>query len=292
MKKITFVLLLITITIFSSACNKNPVKDNEAKNVYTTVYPIYDFTKKIAGNKLNVKNIIPPGVEPHQWEPATRDIAEISTSDLVLYLGLNLDSWVTDIISGSNTKIAQVSKGIPVIRYGSAVNPHLWLSPKRAIAIATNIKEALVSVDSKNKPYYEKNYIKLKNQLQKLDEDYTNALKSTSNKAFVVYHSAFDYLAQDYGLKQISLTGANDEQEPSPSKIAYIINYIKENHIKYVFTETLTSPKAIKTIAADAHVKVLPLNTVEGLTAEEIKQGKDYFSLMRENLNNLKKALE
>ncbi|SHE40124.1 zinc transport system substrate-binding protein [Caldanaerobius fijiensis DSM 17918] len=292
MKKVVLVLLLVAVLMLSAACNKNAENVSGKKIVYTTIYPLYDFTQKIAGNKLSVKNIIPPGVEPHEWEPTTKNVAEMSNASLVLYIGLDLDSWAVKAQNGSQTKFINVSKGVPLIKEGNAINPHIWLSPSRAIIIARNIKDALISIDNKNKAYYEKNYENIKNQLQKLNKDYSEELKNTSKKSFIVYHSAFDYLAQDYGLKQISLTGLSDEQEPSPSRVAYVMDYIKKNKIKYIFTEPLTSPKAIKTIAADTHVQVLPLNTIEGLTQSEIKEGKDYFSLMRENLNNLKKALE
>jgi Periplasmic solute binding protein family. len=260
--------------------------------IYASFYPLYDLTKKISGDKATVQNIIPPGVEPHDWEPTTRQIADIEGASLVVYLGLGMDSWISKVESSvSGPKFVNVSNGIDIIKVGNAVNPHVWLSPKEAQILAKNIKDALVNADNKNAKYYEDNFNTLSNTLKQLDSEYTERLKNTKTKTFIVYHSAFDYVARDYSLNQVSIVGMSDEAEASPAKVAEIIQLIKRENINYIFTEPLTSPKPIQSIASETGAKVLPLNTIEGLTKDEMNKGYDYISLMRQNLDNLQKAL-
>lgn len=292
MKKLLSIFLAISILFSLTSCNTKISKRPDKMIVYASFYPLYDLTKKIAGDKVVVQNIIPPGVEPHDWEPTTRQVADIERASVVIYLGLGMDSWINKIeTSVSGPKFINVSTGINAIKVGNAVNPHVWLSPKESLILAKNIKNALTENDKKKKKYYESNYENLVKTLKQLDNEYTTKLKNTKTKTFVVYHSAFDYIARDYGLNQVSIVGMSEEAEASPAKIAEVIKLIKDENIKYIFTEPLTSPKPIQSIANETGAKVLPLNTIEGLTKDEMNKGYDYISLMRQNLDNLQKAL-
>lgn len=292
MKKFISIFLIVLIVFSLTSCNTKISKKPSKLAVYATFYPLYDLTKKIAGDKATVQNIIPPGVEPHDWEPTTKQIADIEGASLVVYLGLGMDSWISKVESSvSGPKFVEVSNGIDAIKVGNAVNPHVWLSPKEAQILAKNIKDALVSADNKNAKYYEDNYNTLLNTLKQLDSEYTEKLKNTKTKTFIVYHSAFDYVARDYGLNQVSIVGMSEEAEASPAKVAEVIHLIKKENIKYIFTEPLTSPKPIQSIASETGAKVLPLNTIEGLTKDEMKKGYDYIKLTQQNLDNLQKAL-
>ncbi|MFU0782751.1 MAG: ABC-type Zn uptake system ZnuABC, Zn-binding component ZnuA [Thermoanaerobacterium thermosaccharolyticum] len=292
MKRLISIFLAILIVFSLTSCNTKISKRPDKMIVYASFYPLYDLTKKIAGDKAVVQNIIPPGVEPHDWEPTTRQVADIERASVVIYLGLGMDSWINKIeTSVSGPKFINVSTGINAIKVGNAVNPHVWLSPKEAQILAKNIKDALVNADNKNAKYYQSNYENLVKTLKQLDNEYTTKLKNTKTKTFIVYHSAFDYVARDYGLNQVSIVGMSEEAEASPAKIAEVIKLIKDENIKYIFTEPLTSPKPIQSIANETGTKVLPLNTIEGLTKDEMNKGYDYISLMRQNLDNLQKAL-
>ncbi|TCW33352.1 zinc ABC transporter substrate-binding protein [Thermoanaerobacterium thermosaccharolyticum] len=292
MKKLLSIFLAISILFSLTSCNTKISKRPDKMIVYASFYPLYDLTKKIAGDKVVVQNIIPPGVEPHDWEPTTRQVADIERASVVIYLGLGMDSWINKIeTSVSGPKFINVSTGINAIKVGNAVNPHVWLSPKETQILAKNIKDALVNADNKNAKYYQSNYENLVKTLKQLDNEYTTKLKNTKTKTFVVYHSAFDYIARDYGLNQVSIVGMSEEAEASPAKIAEVIKLIKDENIKYIFTEPLTSPKPIQSIANETGTKVLPLNTIEGITKDEMKKGYDYIKLMQQNLDNLQKAL-
>jgi zinc transport system substrate-binding protein len=293
MKKTLIAILLIMALILGiTSCGTKTVESSKPV-VYASFYPIYDLASKIGGDKVTVRTIIPPGVEPHDWEPTTKDVAEMTKAKTILYLGLGMDSWIDKIKTNApNVTFYEVSKGVTPIVEGNQTNPHIWLSPKEALTMAKNINEALQKSFPNDKDYFEKNYQTLKTTLETLDKEYTETLSQTKHKTFIVYHSAFDYLARDYGLKQEALVGSDEEAEVSPARMTEIINLIKSENIKYIFTEPLTSPKPIQTIAKETGVQVLPLSTIEGLTKEDIKKKGDYISLMKQNLENLKKGLE
>jgi len=294
MKKTLIVILITLVLIFNlTACNNTPQQTSKI-TIYTSFYPVYDLTSKIAGEKITVKNIIPFNVSPHGWEPSAKEMAEITKSKAIIYLGMTMeDPWIKKIEeSATKTKFYEVSKGIEPIKKGNAINPHPWLSPKEALIITANINKALQEIDPANKLYYEKNYNNLKSELENLNQEYKDQLSNTRLKTFVVFHSAFAYIARDYGLKQESLVGMSDEAEPNPSKMSELVNLIKKDNIKYIFAESLSAAKPMETIAEESGATLLKLNTIGTLSKEDIDKKADFLSLMKDNLEKLKKALE
>jgi len=294
MKRLITIILTTALALSLSACSKNPTKvNNEKIEVYTTIYPLYFMAREIGGNKVSVTNIIPAGVSVHDWEPSTRDIANLTQADLVIYLGLGLDTWITKTKSeDSKASYCQASKNVETIREDGAINPHVWLSPKNALIMANNVKDALINIAGNDDTYFEQNYESLKQRLLDLDKQYSQTLSNVSKKTFVAYHKAFSYIARDYGLEEITVIGLDDEQEPSLAQISRVIQYCKSHDVKYIFTEPLVTPKTMQTIAEETGAQILTLNPLDGLTEEDIKSGNDYITIMQENLKNLQKALE
>ncbi|AEE97114.1 metal ABC transporter substrate-binding protein [Mahella australiensis] len=294
MKRFIGLALVMILALSFVGCKRQSVADTGKTTVYTTIYPLYFMAKQIGGDRVDVTNIIPAGISVHEWEPGTRDMARLYEADLIIYIGLDLDSWILKTQNGdSNAIYCKASENIEPIKEGNTVNPHVWLSPKNALIVAYNIKEALISMDqSDDSAYFEANYNVLKQRLEELDRQYSEALSNAPRKSFVVYHKAFSYIARDYGLEEITVIGLDDEQEPSPAQISRVIDYCKANGIKYIFAEPLVTPKPMQTLANEAGAQVLTLNPLDGLTEEEEKSGDDYISIMRENLENLQKALE
>jgi len=111
-------------------------------------------------------------------------------------------------------------------------------------------------------------------------------------KDIVTSHAAFGYLAAAYGLNQIAIAGLSPDAEPSPEQLADIVKQARTDKIKYIFFESLVSPKLAQTIATEINAQTLVFNPLEGLTKDEIAQGQDYFTEMRNNLTNLRTALQ
>jgi zinc transport system substrate-binding protein len=171
-------------------------------------------------------------------------------------------------------------------------DPHVWVDPVSAQHQVRMICEALSTADPANRLYYEENAAQYISKLEAVDTEYREATAKARHKSFITSHAAFNYLAKRYNLQQIPISGMAPNAEPSPERLKVLIEETKERQLKYVFFETLVNPKVAEIVAKEAGVKTLVLNPLEGLTEVDVAAGKDYLILMRENLTNLKLALE
>ncbi len=307
MKKFYLIMILVIILIFANTgCSKEAKNIKEENNIekttlkiYTTFYPMYFITGEIAKEKADIVQMIPSGVEPHDWEPTLKTMGELKDSDMFVYNGAGMERWAEKIIKnlqGNNVKIVEASRGIELIKGESSHDedndPHTWVSPVNLKIQAKNVLDALIEIDEDNKEYYEANYENLVKRLDKLHMDIEEASKHFKIKIIVTSHEAFGYFAKEYGITQIPIRGISPEQEPSPAKLAEIVKLCRENNIKYVFVEKFVNPKFSKVIADEINGDVLTLNAAHGLTKEEIDAGQDYITLMYDNLKNLEKALK
>ncbi|WP_339301849.1 zinc ABC transporter substrate-binding protein [Paenibacillus sp. FSL R5-0623] len=322
-------LLILTLLVLS-ACGQdssNSAKIVEGKvNVVTTFYPVYAFTTAIGGEDANVINLLPTGVEPHDWTPKSQDIVNTSKAQLFFYNGAGLEGWVPNFLKSLNSdtqvKSVAVSEGVKLLTaegddghgHGEEhedehtdehtdedtsedvadhhIDPHTWVSPKSAMIMAENIKNSLVEADPDHKAGYEQRYEELRTKLETLDQRFTDELATVPNNEIVVSHQAFGYLARDYGLTQHAIMGLSPDAEPTGQDIVKLAQLVKDEGIKYIFFEELVSDKLAKTLASEAGVETMVLNPVEGLTKEQATNGDDYFTLMEKNLQNLLIALK
>lgn len=304
MKRVIVIVLVLACSILLWGCsvNKRPAEDGRLK-IYTSFYPMYFLTREIAGDKAEVLTMIPAGAEPHDWEPTPKMVAELQKASMFVYNGAGMETWVDRIVDNMDrdrAKIVEASEGVELIKPGGDgyehdhegdYDPHVWVSPMRAKQQAQNILKGLLEVDPANKDYYTGNFRNLETRLDKLDSDIREASKTFKSNVIVVSHEAFGYFAHDYGLRQIAIRGVNPEDEPSPSQMAELVSECRENNVKYVFFEKLTNPKLSETLAREVGAGTLILNDAAGLSQEDIEAGKDYISVMYENIENLKKAL-
>jgi len=174
----------------------------------------------------------------------------------------------------------------------ASVDPHIWLDPINAQTVVSNIADTLIKADPGNEATYRANSDKVRADLGTLDDQYKEGLKSCKRKEIITSHAAFAYLAKRYGLVQVPLTGLSPEAEPSPARLQEIVQFAKDHNVKYIFFETLVEPKVSEVVAKEVGAQTLVLNPIEGLTDAQVKAGADYMSIMRDNLANLKTALE
>ena len=235
---------------------------------------MYDFAKKIGGDKVEVINLVPAGTEPHDWEPSTKDLIEMEKSDIFIYNGAGMEQWVDDVLESLDTE--ELTS---------------WLDPQNAKYEMNKIKKALIKVDAENKDYYEANYKRYAKECDKLDTLYKEETSKLTKKELVVAHEAFGYLCHAYGLEQMGIEGLSADDEPDPKQMSEVIRFAKEHQVKTIFFEELVSPKVAKTIAKETGANAKMLNPLEGLSNKKIKAGEDYFSVMKQNLAAIKEAL-
>lgn len=168
-------------------------------------------------------------------------------------------------------------------------DPHTWLDPMTYAQQAENVKKAFVELDPDNAATYEDNAAKLVEELTALDQEYKSSLASLEKRTMIVQHAAFGYLAHAYDLEQVAITGLNTTEEPSAQVIAQMQEFMKEQNSKVIFVDPALSENIAQTVASATDAELLPLRTLEVVTQDEIKSGVDYFSLMRENLQELLK---
>ncbi|MGY3724157.1 zinc transport system substrate-binding protein [Granulicatella balaenopterae] len=169
-------------------------------------------------------------------------------------------------------------------------DPHVWLSPELSIEVVNNITNQLAAAYPEKAETFKANAKAYIEKLTSLDNEYKEALKDVKTRTFVTQHAAFGYLAREFNLKQIAITGLSAEVEPSPQRLAELSDFVKENQVKYIYFEENASEKIAKTLADETGVELLVLNPLESLTQEQIDSGEDYISVMKANLQALLKT--
>ncbi len=278
---------------------------HEKVNVTVSFYPLKDFTENIGGDKVNVTALIPNNMEPHDYEPKTKDFENLIKSDLFIYNGAGLETWVDKVnesIKDESVAIVDSSLGINTLAAAEehhhdeeeseeehnhvGADPHIWLSLKNAQIQCKNIKDALVKADGDNADYYEKNYEAYIKKLDDLYNQYSNKFESLESKDFITGHAAFGYLCRDFGLEQKSVENVFGEGEPTPKQLEELITFCRDNNIKTIFSEALASPKVSETLASEVGAEVMPIYTLESQ-----EDNKNYIESMEYNLEQIYTSL-
>lgn len=252
------ILVVIVIGVIAVFNNKTIVlEDNEERlSVVTTLYPVYDFTKEIAGENANVSMLLSPGVEIHDYEPTPQDIIKIQEADLFLYLGNDLEPWVETVISGIDNKesLINVSNNIDIIKLADhgeehsehgEYDTHIWLDPTKSISIVRNITDQLCYKDPKNSENYKKRANEYIRKLEELDAEFEMVINN-SNKREIAFGGPFSYLyfIKRYDLDYISAyDSCGENSEPSVDKIFAVIEEIRKNRLPVIFYKELSSRK-------------------------------------------------
>ncbi len=295
-------------------CGCSETETSEKLKVCTSFNAMYDLTRQICGDRAEIKNLVPNGSEPHDWEPSTGAMLYLEKADVFVYNGLGMESFVDKIRASVKNDLVYVeaSEGCDIL-YGyedshhhdedeeehgeekghiEDADPHVWLDPYNALTEAENICEALSSADPENEEYYRENLASFKAKIIQLDLDYKNALADLKSRNIIVSHEAYGYICRAYGLNQSAVEGMSAESEPSPRKVREIYGFIRENNISCIFYEELTGSRTASAISEDLGISLYPISSFEGLTTEQEKQDYDYFDVMRANLESLEKGLK
>lgn len=308
-KRFAITLLFLSGAILSGCNLDKNTKESENKDqltIYTTIFPLEDFTKKIGGKFVNVKSIYPAGVDTHEFEPTSKQIVKIANSDLFIYNGAGMEPFAEKIeatLKDNDVAILEASKNIELIKSHEVdhdedhegnhhdMDPHVWLDPTRAKIEAENIKNELIKQMPKNKEYFESNYLQLEEKFDELDKELKYLILHSERKDIVVSHAAYGYWEYEYGIEQIPITGLSPSVEPSQKQLKEIVDFVKEHNVKYILFETFATPKVASVVKNETNTEILRLNHLGTVSEEDIKAKKDYFDLMQENIDTLDKAL-
>ncbi|AGT33206.1 adhesin [Geobacillus genomosp. 3] len=315
-----FLSLLLAASALLYGCQSKPEANktgtsNDRLTIYTTVYPLEDFTKKIGGDLVDVKSIYPPGAEAHTFEPTTKTIEQIAGADAFLYIGHGMEPFaekLKETLKNEHVQFLAATNGIELLEsnheegheeehqdehgeehghdHGDK-DPHVWLDPIRSIAVAENIRDLLVELNPEKKERFNQNFAALKAKLERLDGQFRSVIEKAPKKEMLVAHAAYGYWEDRYGLHQLSVSGLSPTNEPSQKELAALIDLAKRHDIRYVLFERNTPAKIAETVQREIGAKALYLHNLETLTDDDKKQGRDYFNLMEENLKTIQQAL-
>jgi zinc transport system substrate-binding protein len=259
---------------------------------------MYDFSRNVGGDKVEVSILVPVGVEVHDWEPGTDAIQKVLSADVFVYSGLGVEPWIDSVkeaASSSKVVFVETSAGLSseLLMYEEGgTDPHIWLDPIIAKHQVEKISEAFKQADPENSGYYETNAQQYEAKLDVLNTEIRNTLTAYTRKEFITFHEAFSYFAKRYGLTQLYLLPRGQE-EPSPSDVATVIDTAKAKNITVIYAEPLSDPSLAEEVARQIpNGRVLVLDPLEEVPLSEVEAGKDYLSIMRDNVGNLEEGLK
>ncbi|WED23839.1 zinc ABC transporter substrate-binding protein [Vibrio sp. JC009] len=267
-KVITAILsftLLFLFPVFATVAKAGSAKP---VSVYTSILPQRYFVEKIGGERVDVQVLVSPGKSPATYEPTPQQVIDLGKADVFFSIGVPFEKAFLPTLKQTlpSLKITDTTKGI---QYRSLVkknntkvkDPHVWLSPRLVKIQAKNIYQSLVDIDPEGKAVYQKGYDQLLKEMNDIDRILSDSLASHKGNTMFVFHPAFGYFADDYGLKQVAIeTGG---KEPAPAKLQQIIANAKKDNVSIVFVQPEFSQNSARAIAQainGAVVSLSPLN--------------------------------
>ena len=287
--------VVLTASLLSACAHVGPSSDRVL--VIASFYPLAEFARRIGGDRVDVRTLIPAGVEPHDYEPSPRDIVTLERARLLIYNGAGFEPWMARLLPELRSTVVQVNAtaGMALLHpewSSGGPDPHVWLDPVRAQEQAARVLAGLIAVDPAAGARYERNARGLRSALEALQARYEQGLRACRRKEFVTTHAAFGYLAVRYGLRQVPIAGLDPESEPSPARLRLIIDFVRRSGATVIYSEALISPRTAETVARETGARVEVLNPLEGLTRDELARGLDYVTVMDANLNALARGLD
>jgi zinc transport system substrate-binding protein len=336
---VTAVALAVAAGIIDLAAGQNLVQqppptsnDTEKVRVIASFFPLYDFARNVGGDRAEVSVMVPAGIEPHDWEPTPRNIADTEGADMIVYNGAGFESWLSDInakfgvdtsrgmqlmeggeeehegegggqaanmtaittTNATNNNATTAEEGVEGAHEEANLDPHIWLDPVLAKKQVEAIRDGFVQIDPVNSDYYYQNAQRYISELDSLDSFIRSELSNCTLNDFIAFHDSFSYFANRYGLTQHSVhEGLSPEGDVLPQRIQEIKDLAATLGINVIYAEDLVDPRLANVIAGEIpNGQVLVLSPIEGLDREELEQGLGYIDKMRENVENLKVGLK
>ncbi|MDR3337435.1 MAG: metal ABC transporter substrate-binding protein [Treponema sp.] len=313
MKRIFLLIALILFFCLTGCSQKKNVaiRNSEEKiSVTATIFPPYDFVRAIAGDRVNLTMLLPPGAESHSFEPTPKDIITLQKTSVFICIGGESETWVDTILQSMNTgamRILVLMDAVNVVEEETvegmedseeeeeetAYDEHIWTSPGNVKIITQAITETLCDADAANAGFYRQNAERYIAKLDELDRAFQETVDNGKRKTIVFGDRfPFRYFADSYGLSYFAaFPGCSTETEPSAATVAFLINKIKDEHIPVVFHIELSNERMADTISEATGAKKLLLHASHNISKNDFENGVTYLDLMSANVKNLEEAL-
>ena len=307
------------VLIFFSLCACADVKPAESGKikVVCTVFPIYDWTREIAGDKAEIIWLTENGTDMHSFQPSAADMVKIAECDILIYIGGESDKWVDEAVKqyqnekralinltsllGDSLKEEEHTEGMEEERHEQGeeeteYDEHIWLSLKNAGLFSGAIADLLAEKDPENAEFYKENARNYTEKLTALDGEYQKAVSAAPLKTLLFADRfPFRYLTEDYGLSYYAaFPGCSAETEASFETVAFLSAKTDELGLKYILKTETAATKIAETVIANTKEKnqeILVLDSMQSVGIKDAENGTAYLSIMEKNLETLKKAL-
>lgn len=307
------VLAVFFVTHPNSPTSGNGKRNDESPRsvrltIVASLFPQFDYARRIAGDKADVFLLLPPGVDSHSFEPTPSDVAKVYDADIFIYTGQYMEPWAQTIVESAKNDtlgVLDASSGIHLLReddheheshghHDHGYDPHFWLDPTLAIKMIENIEETISERDPQNADFYRENAKKCIEELEELDKDFMRAILDGKQTTLVFGgRFAYRYFMERYGLKYITTYRCcSAEAEPSVRDVTRAIDFIKSNDIPCVYHEELSDPRVARSIAEATGASLKLFRTGHNITKGELEQGVTFIDIMRENLENVRFGLD
>ena len=309
MKKVITTILVIIGIVLLTGCNSDE-NDTNKLVIRATNFPGYDFARAIVEDNANIKMLLKPGSEMHDFEPTPQDIKDIKNSDIFIYVGGESDEWIDDVLEDINTDKTKVIKLMDLVNIVEEeqvegmeeeeeseeeveYDEHVWTSPMNAITIINKLKEAIIELDQNNKELYEKNANNYVDKLLEIDFQIKEVVANAKRKE-LIFGDRFPlrYFVDEYNLSYYAaFPGCSEQTEASAKTLTFLINKVKEDHIPVVFHIELSSGKIANAISSETGAKVLEFKSAHNISQKDFESGITYIDIMNDNIKVLKEAL-
>ena len=308
--KVLIVLLLINLFACNTSKeeNKEEEKINDKLTIVTTIFPIYDWTKEIIKGNQDIELIylLDNGLDLHNYQASAQDIIKINNCDLFIYVGGESDEWVEDVLNNNdikklnlidlladNTLLEEHKEGMQVDEHEEEIDEHIYLSLKNAIKAISFINDNICLIDAENKELYNTNTTNYINSLKRLDNQYQNTIDNSINKTLIFADRfPFRYLIEDYNLDYYAaFNGCSAETEASFETIKFLTEKLNELSLNYLLVLENSDQKIAKTIIDNSNRQDCLIEELNSMQAIDINDNKTYLSIMKDNMEILKKVL-
>jgi len=296
-KALILIILLFAIFIGEMLLyDNNSHSQDEKPFIAVTSFPLYEISTRLLEDKVEVKKLIPFGVEPHAYTPSVKTMTHLSKAELFIYNGLGMEPWITKkyenaLDMSQFVELNAVKEDVHADHHDHGESdPHYWLDIENMIRMTSILSQKLEKHFPELKETIEKNEKMYINELRVLETHYEESLKTCKLREVVVNHNAFGYLARKYDFHMHAVTGLSPDEQVSAKKMTEIVKLVKEEDIKIIFFESFVSPKVAQTLSKETGAKIESLQPLANVTQAESKKG--YILIMQENLEKLSNAME
>ncbi|MDR0924679.1 MAG: metal ABC transporter substrate-binding protein [Hungatella sp.] len=323
LKKPLFLCLAIpfaAVALWGCSRNDRPSDTGEPKlKVVTTLFPYYDFTRQVAGDRVELTMVVPAGMDSHSFEPTPADVQTIREADVLICNGGALEHWLSQVLNAVDSSAMTVITGMDYVDtvqeelvegmeeeehqhqedgddHGGDIeyDEHIWTSPVNAMTLVEAIRDTLTEKDPENRSYYEERAKAYLDKLKKLDGEFRKVAENKKRDMIVVGDKfPFRYLADEYGLSyRAAFSGCSTDTEPSARTIAYLIDKMRLEQIPVIYYLELSSHRVSEIIAEETGAEPLLLHSCHNVSRREFDSGITYLDLMEQNVINLTRGLD